>query len=122
MNNVTHLHTIYINYQQRAVFGGTLEELRTKLANFGINASDLENQVMIGEEVEEAIADYLLDMDEMACFVLEDDIQGIDSMGIYLHIPGFEEADWGMQPDLMFYGDAAQISVAKYMAEIGVGV
>mgnify|MGYP000377124035 CR=1 FL=1 len=122
MNNVTYLHSIYINYQQRAVFGGTLEELRTKLASFGINASDLESQVMMGEEVEEAITDYLFDMDEMACFVLEDDIQGIDSMGIYLHIPGFEEADWGMQPDLMFYGDAAQSYVDEKMAEIGVGV
>ena len=41
MNNVTYLHTIYINYQQRAVFDGTLEGLRAKLAQFGINASDL---------------------------------------------------------------------------------
>ena len=122
MNNVTHLHSIYINYQQRAVFGGTLEGLRAKLASFGINASDLENQVMMGEEVEEAIADYLFDMDEMACFVLEDDIQGIDSMGIYLHIPSFDEADWGMQPDLTFYGDAALSIVHEKMAEIGVRV
>jgi hypothetical protein len=122
MNNVTYLHSIYINYQQRAVFGGTLEGLRTKLASFGINASDLENQVMMGEEVEEAIADYLFDMDEMACFVLEDDIQGIDGMGIYLNIPGFEEADWGMQPELGFYGDAAQSCVDEKMVEIGVRV
>ena len=122
MNNVTHLHTIYINYQQRAVFGGTLEGLRTKLASFGINASDLENQVMIGECVEGDIADYLFDMDEMACHVLEDDIEGIDEMGIYLHIPGFEEADWGMQTDLIFSGEAAQSCVREKMAEIGVGV
>jgi len=108
MNNVTYLHTIYVNYQQRAVFDGTLEGLRAKLASFGINASDLESQVMMGEEVEEEIADYLFDMDEMACFVLEDDIQGIDEMGIYLTIPGFEEADWGKQPELEFYGDAAK--------------
>ena len=53
MNNVTYLHTIYVNYQQRAVFDGTLEGLRAKLASFGINASDLERQVMMGEEVEE---------------------------------------------------------------------
>ena len=77
---------------------------------------------MMGEEVEEAIADYLFDMDEMACFVLEDDIQGIDSMGIYLHIPNFDEADWGMQPDLTFYGDAAQQIAQEKMAEIGVRV
>ena len=120
MNNVTYLHTIYINYQQRAVFDGTLEGLRTKLAQFGINASDLENQVMMGEEVEQDIQDYLFDMDEMACNVTEGDIQGIDEMGVYLHIPGFEEADWGIQPELFFYGDAAQGVIDKVVYEMGL--
>jgi hypothetical protein len=108
MNNVTYLHTIFINYQQRAVFDGTLEGLRAKLAEFGINASDLEGQVMFGEAVKEQIVDYLFDMDENACFVLESDIHGVEEMGIYLHIPGFEEADWGMQPELEMFQDASQ--------------
>ena len=118
MNNVTCLHTIYINFQQRAVFDGTLEGLRTKLAQFGINTSDLENQVMMGDEVEKDVADYLFDMDEMACNVTEGDIQGIDEMGVYLHIPGFEEADWGIQPELFFYGDAAQQCMDNVISEM----
>jgi hypothetical protein len=120
MNNVTYLHTIYINFQQRAVFDGTLEGLRTKLSQFGINASDLENQVMMGEEIEGDVVDYLFDMDEMACFVLEDDIQGVDEMGVYLHIPGFEEAKWGIQPELEFYGDGAAMMVQGVMTEMGL--
>ena len=120
MNNVTYLHSIFINYQQRAVFDGTLEGLRAKLSSFGINASDLDGQVMFGEHVEEAIADYLSDMDENACWVLESDIQGVDDMGIYLHIPGFEEADWGLQPELEFYGDAAQECTRQIMTKMGL--
>ena len=121
MNNVTYLHTIFINYQQRAVFDGTLEGLRARLASFGINASDLDGQVMFGEGVEEEISDYLFDMDENACYVLESDIGGVDEMGIYLHIPGFEEADWGMQPGLTFWVDAAEECTRRIMAEIGAG-
>ena len=120
MNNVTYLHTIYINFQQRAVFDGTLEGLRTKLSQFGINASDLENQVMMGEEIEGDVVDYLFDMDEWACNVTEGDIQGIDEMGVYLHIPGFEEAKWGIQPELEFYGDGAAMMVQGVMTEMGL--
>jgi hypothetical protein len=120
MNNVTCLHTIYINFQQRAVFDGTLEGLRTKLAQFGINTSDLENRVMMGDEVEKDVADYLFDMDEMTCFVTEDDIQGIDEMGIYLDIPEFKEASWGIQPELRFYGDDAQRCIDKVVYEMGL--
>lgn len=113
MNNVTYLHSIFINYQQRAVFDGTLEGLRKKLASFGINASDLDGQVMFGESVEEEIADYLFNMDENACFVLESDIQGVDELGVYLHIPSFEEADWGRQPELEFWGNETQKNMAR---------
>jgi len=120
MNNVTYLHTIYINFQQRAVFDGTLEGLRAKLAQFGINASDLESQVMMGEEVEQDIQDYLFDMDEWACNVTEGDIQGIDDMGVYLEIPEFKEAKWGIQPELEFYGDGAAMMVQGVMTEMGL--
>jgi len=122
MNNVTYLHTIFINYQQRAVFDGTLEGLRAKLSSFGINASDLDGQVMFDEGVEEELSDYLFAMDENACWVLESDIQGVDEMGIYLYIPGFEEADWSKQPELEFYGDAAAMCVQETLVEMGYAV
>ena len=121
MNNITFLHTIYVNYQQRAVFDGSLEGLRTELGKLGLNASDLENQVMFGEAVSEEIAEYLFDMDAMACYVLECDVQGIDEMGVYLHLPEMEDEPTPVYAELSFPGDAAQECVNRVMAKMGAG-
>ena len=121
MNNITFLHTIYVNYQQRAVFDGSLEGLRTELGKLGLNASDLENQVMFGEAVSEEIAEYLFDMDAMACYVLECDVQGIDEMGVYLHPPEMEDESTPVYAKLSFPGDAARECGNRVMAKMGAG-
>jgi len=91
MNNVTYLHTIYVNCQQRAIFDGSLQGLRTELAKLGIELSDLHESAMFGEDTSEEVADYLFDMHEYACYVMEDDLEGIDSSGIYLSVPEMKD-------------------------------
>ena len=84
MSNVTYIHPIYVNSEKRAVFDGSLQGFRTAVRNLGIEISDLHQGVMFGEDTGEEVADYLFDMQEDACWVLEGDMEGIDSLAVYV--------------------------------------
>ena len=84
MNNVSYMHPIYVNAEQRAVYDGSLQGFRKAVANLGISLSDLIQGSMHGEDTSEEVSDYLFDMHEDACWVLESDIEGINSLGVYL--------------------------------------
>jgi len=64
MNNVTYLHTIYVDYEARAVFDGSIQGMKKALASIDARKSysDLDTP-MFGEAVADTeIGDYLEDM------------------------------------------------------------
>lgn len=88
MNNTTFLHPIYVNDEQRAVYDGSLQSFKKAVAKLGISISDLYHGSMHGEDTSEEVSDYLFGMHEYACWVLDSDIEGIDSLGVYLCTEG----------------------------------
>ena len=93
MNNTTFLHPIYVNDEQRAVYDGSLQSFKKAVAKLGISISDLYHGSMHGEDTSEEVSDYLFGMHEMACWVLDSDIEGIDSLGVYLCTEGAPEIE-----------------------------
>ena len=91
MNNTTFLHPIYVNDEQRAVYDGSLQSFKKAVAKLGISISDLYHGSMHGEDTSEEVSDYLFGMHEYACWVLDSDIEGIDSLGVYLCTEGAPE-------------------------------
>ena len=64
MNNVTYLHTIYVDYEARAVFDGSIQGMKKALASIDARKSfsDLDTPVF-GEAVADTeVGDYLEDM------------------------------------------------------------
>tara|TARA_B110000259_G_C13811532_1_gene320864 strand:+ start:227 stop:592 length:366 start_codon:yes stop_codon:yes gene_type:complete len=64
MNNVTYLHTIYVDYEARAVFDGSIQGMKKALASIDARKSfsDLD-MPMFGEAVADTeVGDYLEDM------------------------------------------------------------
>jgi hypothetical protein len=84
MNNISYIHPIYVNAEQRAVYDGSLQGFRKAVANLGIEISELHQGAMFGEDTTEEVCDYLFDMHEDACWVLEGDMAGIDSLAVYV--------------------------------------
>ena len=74
MNNTTFLHPIYVNDEQRAVYDGSLQSFKKAVAKLGISISDLYHGSMHGEDTSEEVSEYLFDMHEYACWVLDSDI------------------------------------------------
>lgn len=88
MNNVSFIHLIYVNDEQRAVYDGSLQGFKKAVAKLGISISDLYHGSMHGEDTTEEVSEYLFQMHEDACWVLDSDIEGIDSLGVYLCTEG----------------------------------
>ena len=90
MNNVTYLHTIYVDYEARAVFDGSIQGMKKALASIDARKSfsDL-HDISFGESM----------MDEEAGEYLEDmggywgEYTAPDEFGVYLR-----SADLGLAP------------------------
>ena len=93
MNNVSFIHLIYVNDEQRVVYDGSLQGFKKAVAKLGISISDLYHGSMHGEDTTEEVSEYLFQMHEDACWVLDSDIEGIDSLGVYLCTDGAPEIE-----------------------------
>lgn len=83
MNNVTYLHTIYVDHEARAVFDGSIQGMKKALASIDARKSfsDLDG-TMFGESVADTeTGDYLEDMG-----AYWGDYTSLDEYGVYISL------------------------------------
>ena len=110
MNNATLLNTIYVNFEARAVFDGSIQGFTKALNKISpeLSLSDLEDDVMYGEEMmcDDELGEYL---ESVGAYWGEYMAQ--DEMGVYITLPEIETvsaqpcpgwSDWLLEHGLNF--------------------